>query len=123
GWGWGLRGESPRPRAAGRPGPLIAPPSWQEVDLASGGWRLRKRQEVPGYDPAGYRTQRITAPAADGTAVPVTIAYRAGLPRDGSAPCLLHGYGAYESCEWPEFSLPVASLLDRGQLYPVAHVR
>jgi oligopeptidase B len=102
---------------------LTDPPSWHEVDLASGGWRLRKRQEVPGYDPAGYRTQRITAPAPDGTAIPVTIAYRAGLPRDGSAPCLLYGYGAYESCEWPEFSLPVVSLLDRGYLYAVAHVR
>ena len=93
------------------------------MDLASGEWRLRKRQEVPGYDPAGYRTQRITATAQDGTAIPVTIAYRAGLPRDGSAPVLLYGYGAYESCEWPEFSLPVASLLDRGYLYAVAHVR
>ena len=102
---------------------LIDPPSWHDVDLASGRWRPRKRQEVPGYDPAGYRTQRITAPAPDGTAIPVTIAYRAGLPRDGSAPCLLYGYGAYESCEWPEFSLPVVSLLDRGYLYAVAHVR
>src|SRR5262249_58921312 len=58
-----------------------------------------------------------------GTAIPVTIAYRAGLPLDGTAPCLLYGYGAYESCEWPEFSLPVASLLDRGHLYAVAHIR
>ena len=102
---------------------LIDPPSWHDVDLASGEWRLRKRQEVPGYDPAGYRTQRITAPAPDGTVIPVTVAYRAGLARDGSAPCLLYGYGAYESCEWPEFSLPVASLLDRGFLYAVAHIR
>src|SRR5215813_8730873 len=102
---------------------LIDPPSWHDVDLASGEWRLRKRQEVPGYDPSGYRTQRITAPAPDGTPIPVTIAYRAGLPLDGTAPCLLYGYGAYESCEWPEFSLPVASLLDRGYLYAVAHLR
>ena len=50
---------------------LIDPPSWHDVDLASGEWRLRKRQEVPGYDPVGYRTQRITAPAPDGTAIPV----------------------------------------------------
>src|SRR5215468_5779892 len=102
---------------------LIDPPSWHDVDLSSGEWRLRKRQEVPGYDPAGYRTKRLTAAAPDGTAVPVTVAYRDGLPRDGSAPCLLYGYGAYESCEWPEFSLPMASLLDRGYLYAVAHVR
>jgi oligopeptidase B len=102
---------------------LIDPPSWHDVDLASGEWRLRKRQHVPGYDPAGYRTERISAPAPDGTPIPVTIAYRAGLPRDGTAPCLLYGYGAYESCEWPEFSLPVVSLLDRGFVYAVAHVR
>jgi oligopeptidase B len=102
---------------------LIDPPSWHDVDLASGGWRLRKRQEVPGYDPGGYRTRRIIAPAPDGTAIPVTVAYRAGLPQDGTAPCLLYGYGAYESCDWPEFSSPVVSLLDRGYLYAIAHVR
>jgi oligopeptidase B len=102
---------------------LIAPPSWHDVDLASGQWQLRKRQLVPGYDPARYRTARFAAPAADGTQIPVTVAYRAGFRRDGSSPCLLYGYGAYEACSWPEFSLPVASLLDRGYLYAVAHVR
>ncbi len=102
---------------------LIDPPSWHDVDLASGGWRLRHREEVPGYDPGRYRTERISATAPDGEAIAVTLAYRAGLARDGSAPCLLYGYGAYESCEWPEFSLPVASLLDCGYLYAVAHVR
>ena len=102
---------------------LIAPPSWHDVDLASGEWQLRKRQLVPGYDPARYRTARIAVPAEDGTQIPVTVAYRAGFRRDGTAPCLLYGYGAYEACSWPEFSLPVASLLDRGYLYAVAHVR
>ena len=53
----------------------------------------------------------------------VSLAYRAGFRRDGTSPCLLYGYGAYEACSWPEFSLPVASLLDRGYLYAVAHVR
>ncbi len=100
---------------------LIDPPAWHDVDLASGRWHLRKRQEVPGYDPARYVTERITAPAADGTQVPVTIAYR--KDRTGPAPCLLYGYGAYESCEWPEFSVATASLLDRGFVYAVAHVR
>ncbi len=102
---------------------LIDPPAWHDVDLASGRWQLRKRQEVPGYDPAWYRTERVTAPAPDGTLVPVTIAYRRGLRPDGSAPCLLYGYGAYESCEWPEFSVATPSLLDRGLVYAVAHVR
>jgi oligopeptidase B len=84
---------------------LAEPPSWHDVDLATGAWQQRKRQRVPGYDPARYATERITAVAPDGTPVPVTIAYRAGLRRDGSAPCLLYGYGAYESCEWPAFSV------------------
>jgi oligopeptidase B len=102
---------------------LIEPPSWHDVDLVTGRWRERKRQRVPGYDPARYITQRVTAAAPDGTPVPVTIAYRAGLRRDGSAPCLLYGYGAYESCEWPAFSVATPSLLDRGFVYAVAHVR
>jgi oligopeptidase B len=102
---------------------LIDPPSWHDVDLASGRWGLRKRAEVRGYDPAGYVTERVTAPAADGTPIPVTLAHRRGLPLDGSAPCLLYGYGAYESCEWPEFSVTTPSLLDRGFVYAVAHVR
>jgi oligopeptidase B len=102
---------------------LVDPPSWHDVELATGRWRERKRQQVPGYDPARYVTERSTAAAPDGTCVPVTIAYRTGLPRDGSAPCLLYGYGAYESCEWPAFSVATPSLLDRGFVYAVAHVR
>jgi oligopeptidase B len=102
---------------------LVEPPSWHDVDLATGRWRERKRQQVPGHDPARYTTERVTASAPDGTSVPVTIAYRRGLPRDGSAPCLLYGYGAYESCEWPAFSVTTPSLLDRGFVYAVAHVR
>ena len=102
---------------------LTEPPSWHDVDLATGHWQLRKQQDVPGYDPAGYVSQRLTATAADGTAIPVTIACRAGAQPDGTAPCLLYGYGAYESCIWPEFSVAVPSLLDRGFVYAVAHIR
>ena len=102
---------------------LIDPPAWHDVDLASGGWQLRKRQEVPGYDLARYVTERVTAPAADGTLIPVTLAYRAGMRPDGTSPCVLYGYGAYESCEWPEFSVATPSLLDRGFVYAVAHIR
>ena len=102
---------------------LTDPPSWHDVDLAGGGWQLRQRKDVPGYDPAGYRTQRVAATAADGTVIPVTIAYRRGLRPDGTAPCLLDGYGAYEDCYWPEFSVATPSLLDRGAVYAVAHIR
>ncbi len=102
---------------------LIDPPSWHDVDLATGRWRLRKRKDVPGYDPAGYVTQRVAATAADGAVVPVTIAYRRGLRQDGTAPCLLDGYGAYEDCYWPEFSVATPSVADRGAVYAVAHIR
>ena len=102
---------------------LTDPPSWHDVDLAGGGWQLRQRKDVPGYHPAGYRTQRVAATAADGTVIPVTIAYRRGLRPDGTAPCLLDGYGAYEDCYWPEFSVATPSLLDRGAVYAVAHIR
>ena len=102
---------------------LTDPPSWHDVDLASGGWQLRQRKDVPGYDPAGYRTQRVAAMAEDGTVIPVTIAYRRGLRPDGTAACLLDGYGAYEDCYWPEFSVATPSLLDRGAVYAVAHIR
>jgi oligopeptidase B len=102
---------------------LTEPPSWHDVDLASGRWELRKRQDVPGYDPAAYVTERVSAPAADGTPIPVTVAYRRGLRRDGSAAALLYGYGAYEACSWPEFSVATPSLLDRGFVDALAHVR
>jgi oligopeptidase B len=102
---------------------LIDPPAWHDVDLATGRWELRKRQEVPGYDPARYVTERISAPAADGTQIPVTVAYRKGARFGGTAPCLLYGYGAYESCDWPEFSVATPSLLDRGFGYAMAHIR
>ena len=102
---------------------LTDPPAWHDVDLATGAWQLRKRQEVPGYHPAEYVTERVTAAAADGTLIPVTVAYRRGRPADGTGPCLLYGYGAYESCSWPEFSPATPSLLDRGFGYAVAHIR
>ena len=102
---------------------LTDPPSWHDVDLATGRWQLRKRKNVPGYDPAGYVTERTAGTAADGTVIPVTLAYRRGLARDGCAPCLMDGYGAYEDCYWPEFSVATPSLLDRGAVYAVAHIR
>jgi oligopeptidase B len=102
---------------------LIEPPAWWEIDLATGDRVLRKTEPVPGYSSADYRTRQITATAADGVAVPITLAYRADIAQDGTAPCLLYGYGAYESCLDPWFEQPIASLLDRGVVYAVAHVR
>jgi oligopeptidase B len=102
---------------------LIEPRAWSALDLATGHRRELKRAEVPGHDAARYQTQRIGAKVSDGTDVPVTLAYLAGTALDGSAPCLLYGYGAYEASLDPEFEPNLPSLLDRGVVYAVAHVR
>ena len=68
-------------------------------------------------------TDRQSAEAADGIAIPVTLARRADTPLDGSAPCLLYGYGAYEDSLDPWFERSLPSLLDRGVVYAVAHIR
>jgi oligopeptidase B len=102
---------------------FIEPPAWWEIDLASGARTLRKTEPVPGYSAADYRTTRIDAIADDGTAIPVTVSYRADVARDGTAPCWLYGYGAYEACIDPWFQPKLASALDRGVVYAVAHIR
>ncbi|MGO8960305.1 MAG: S9 family peptidase [Streptosporangiaceae bacterium] len=102
---------------------LIEPPRWSELDLATGERTEVKRAEVPGYDAGHYCTKRVHARAADGVEVPVTLAYRSSTPLDGSAACLLYGYGAYEACLDPEFDRSLPSVLDRGVVYAVAHVR
>ena len=102
---------------------LVEPPRWYDIDLATGERTLRKARVVPGYDPASYRTERRVAPSPDGTLVPVTLAWRSDTPLDGSAPCLMWGYGAYESCDDPEFDEALPSLLDRGVVYALTHPR
>jgi oligopeptidase B len=85
---------------------------------------LRKSQEVPsGHDPADYVTRRIQAPAPDGELVPVSILYRKGTPLDGSAPLFLYGYGAYGIPIPASFSTTRLSLVDRGFVFAIAHVR
>jgi len=105
----------------------IHPQEWHDIELATGEWRMRKREQIPGHDPSRYRTSRIFAPAADGTAVPITLAYRADVEPDGTNPCLLYGYGAYEACLFPGFGFAyraaMLSLLDRGWVFAAAHIR
>src|SRR6266699_1549809 len=85
---------------------------------------LRKRRPVLGdFDPANYVTARRTARAPDGTAVPVSLVYRKGTTLDGSAPLWLEGYGAYGYPNDVYFSSQRLSLLDRGVIYAVAHIR
>jgi oligopeptidase B len=99
------------------------PTAWYEVDLDTGTRSLLKRQEAPGYDRQRYVSERYSVEAADGELIPVTVARRLDTPLDGTAACLLYGYGAYESCDEPAFDPALAGLLDRGVVYAHAHVR
>jgi len=108
---------------------LATPDSVYDAALDTGELTLRKRQPVlplpggPDYDPGDYEQHREWATAPDGTQVPISLICRKGTPRDGSAPCLLYGYGSYEASIDPGFSISRLSLLDRGFVYGIAHVR
>lgn len=108
---------------------LVTPPSVYECHLADRSLRLLKRTPVlddpvaGGYDPAAYVQRREWATAADGTRIPISLVHRADLDLDGDNPCLLYGYGAYEICDDPAFSLPRLTLLERGFVFAIAHVR
>ncbi|TKT81208.1 S9 family peptidase [Aquamicrobium sp. LC103] len=85
---------------------------------------LLKTQEVPsGHDPENYVTRRLMAPAPDGELVPVSLLYRKDTPLDGSAPCLLYGYGSYGITIPASFNTNCLSLADRGFVYALAHIR
>jgi len=108
---------------------LVTPGSVYDCDMATGELTLLKRQPVlpspagAPYRPEDYEQHREWAVATDGTRVPISLVCRRGTPRDGSAPGLLYGYGSYEISRDPAFSIPVLSLLDRGFVYAIAHVR
>ncbi|TKB12885.1 MAG: S9 family peptidase [Mesorhizobium sp.] len=85
---------------------------------------LLKTQEVPsGHDPEHYVTRRLMAPAADGELVPISLIHHRQTPLDGSAPCLLYGYGSYGIAVPAAFNTNCLSLVDRGFVYAIAHVR
>ncbi|MGV3757984.1 MAG: S9 family peptidase [Actinomycetota bacterium] len=103
---------------------LVTPTTVYEEDLPSGTRTLLKQTEViGGHDPSAYETGRLWATAPDGTQVPISYVHRAGIEHDGEAPCLLYGYGSYEACMDPTFSILRLSLLDRGFVFAIAHVR
>ena len=103
---------------------MTTPAEEWDYDMAARTRVLLKRQEVPsGHDPAAYVTRRLFATAADGEQVPISLLYRADTPLDGSAPCLLYGYGAYGMSMPASFSTTRLSLVDRGFVYAIAHVR
>lgn len=103
---------------------LTTPNSIYEVNLRSGEKRLLKQQEVlGGFDRANYQTERVWAEARDGTKVPVSLLYRKGFKKDGSAPLYQYAYGSYGSSSAPGFRSTVLSLVDRGFVYAIAHIR
>ncbi len=103
---------------------FINPETIYDYYFADGAKILRKQQALPsGYDPSRYQSERLWAAAADGARVPLSLVYRWPLARDGSRPLLLYGYGAYEAVVAASFSASRLSLLDRGVIFAVAHVR
>ncbi|WP_089296090.1 S9 family peptidase [Actinoplanes regularis] len=103
---------------------LVVPDSVYDVDLVTRVMTLRKRKPVlGGYDPADYEQFRDWATASDGTRIPISIVARKGMVRDGSAPAVIYGYGSYEHSIDPYFSIARLSLLDRGVVFAIAHIR
>jgi len=103
---------------------LVTPSSTFDYDMNTGKATLLKQTEVPGgFDRANYKSERVFATASDGTKVPMSMVYRNGVKLDGSAPLLLYGYGSYGYSYAPSFSTNRLSLLDRGVIYVIAHIR
>lgn len=103
---------------------MTTPGQTYDYNMATRERVLLKTQEVPsGHDASNYVTRRLQAPAADGETVPVSIFYRKDLVLDGSAPCLLYGYGSYGMTIPAGFNINCLSLVDRGFVYAIAHIR
>jgi len=103
---------------------LVTPTSTFDYDMNTGKSTLLKQQEVPGgFDRTNYKSERVFATASDGTKIPMSIVYRNGVKLDGSAPLLLYGYGSYGLSIPPTFSSSRLSLLDRGVIFVIGHIR
>ncbi|MEO7827893.1 MAG: prolyl oligopeptidase family serine peptidase, partial [Allosphingosinicella sp.] len=102
---------------------LTTPATIYEVNAKTGERRLLKQTPAPGYDPAKYVTERLWANARDGARIPVSIVYRKGFRKNGKAAMLQYAYGSYGISSDPAWSPTVTSLLDRGMVYAIAHIR
>ncbi|MEZ5307356.1 MAG: S9 family peptidase [Pyrinomonadaceae bacterium] len=103
---------------------MITPDSTFEYDTTTGESRLLKQQEVLGdFDSGDYETRRVWATARDGVKVPVSLVMKKGVSLDGTAPLFLYAYGSYGYSMTPYFSIARLSLLDRGMIYAIAHIR
>ena len=103
---------------------MTTPAQVFDYDMRTRERMLLKTQEVPsGHDPDHYVTRRLMAPSHDGELVPVSLIYHRDTPLDGSAPCLLYGYGSYGIAVPAAFNTNCLSLADRGFVYAIAHIR
>jgi oligopeptidase B len=102
---------------------LITPTSTVDFHMDTGEWELKKENNIIGYDKSQYVCKLIHATAPDGTQIPISISYKKNLQLDGNNPTLLHGYGAYGAILDPEFTPNRISLLDRGFVYAIGHIR
>ncbi|HET9528434.1 MAG TPA: S9 family peptidase [Pyrinomonadaceae bacterium] len=103
---------------------MVTPNSVFDYDMNTGKSTLLKQQEVPGgFDRTNYKAERVFATASDGTKIPMSVVYRKGVKLDGSAPLLLYGYGSYGASIPPTFSSNRLSLLDRGVIFAIGHIR
>ncbi|ESQ76842.1 oligopeptidase B [Asticcacaulis sp. AC402] len=104
-------------------GSLTTPDTIYESNVKTGERRTLKVQPVPGYDATQYVTERLWAAARDGTKIPVSLVYKKGFSKDGTAAVYQIGYGAYGASSDPSFNPIVPSLLDRGMVVAIAHIR
>ncbi len=103
---------------------LITPNSVIDWHMDTGEWELKKQDEIPsGHDPSAYVTERLHATAPDGKKIPMSIVYKKGLEKNGKNPTLLYGYGAYGMSVEPAFNSNRFSLIDRGFIFVIAHIR
>ncbi len=103
---------------------LVTPSSVFDYDMKTRKATLLKETEVPGgFDKNNYKSERLFATAIDGTKIPLSVVYRKDTRLDGSAPLLLYGYGSYGISIAPNFNSNRLSLLDRGVVYVIAHIR
>ena len=103
---------------------MTTPPSTYDIDLSSHQKTLLKEEQVlGGFDKNNYESERLYATARDGTSVPISLVYRKGMKKNGKSPLLQYGYGSYGDTTYPEFDEAVLSLLDRGFIYAIVHIR
>jgi oligopeptidase B len=102
---------------------LTTPRITYEVDTATGERTVLKRTPAPNYDASQYATERVWATARDGTKIPVSLVYKKGFKKDGTAAMLQYGYGSYGLSMDPSWSSTIIPLLDRGMVYAIAHIR